>query len=215
MPPADAVPDARPALVPATRAALALDAVELAPRLLGAVLAHDTDDGRVAVRLSEVEAYLGVGEDPGSHAFRGMTPRNAVMFGEAGHLYAYFSYGMHVCLNIVSGHPGTSSAVLLRGATVVEGIELARARRPGAADRDLARGPARLSLALGVPLSATGDDLLAPPYELLLSTDPPKSASGPRTGVSGAGGGAAFPWRFWIPGDPGVSPYRRHARATE
>jgi DNA-3-methyladenine glycosylase len=193
----------------------ARDAVELAPLLLGAVLAHDTEEGRVAVRLSEVEAYRGVGEDPGSHAFRGMTRRNAVMFGEAAHLYAYFTYGMHVCLNVVAGHPGTSSAVLLRGGTVVNGIELARRRRPAASDRDLARGPARLAVTLGVPLSASGADLLAPPFSLEVAATPVVFASGPRTGISGAGGGAAFPWRFWVPGEPGVSPYRRHTRSHD
>ncbi|QAY75039.1 DNA-3-methyladenine glycosylase [Agromyces protaetiae] len=199
--------------MPATREALAIDSVELAPRLLGAVLSHETPEGVVSVRLSEVEAYRGVGIDPGSHSFRGETKRNRVMFGEAGHLYAYFTYGMHTCLNIVSGHPGVSSAVLLRGATVVEGIELARVRRPGASDRDLARGPARLGLALGVPLSASGDDLLAPPYALSLPVEPLAYEQGPRVGVSGAGGGADYPWRFWLPGDPGVSPYKRHPRA--
>ncbi|WP_373692907.1 DNA-3-methyladenine glycosylase [Agromyces silvae] len=178
------------------------------------MLSHDTDEGRVSIRLSEVEAYGGVGVDPGSHAFRGETRRTAVMFGEAGHLYAYFTYGMHVCLNIVAAHPGRAAAVLLRGATVVEGLDLARARRARAADRDLARGPARLGLALGVPLSADGDDLLSAPYALHLPVTPLPHESGPRTGVSGDGGGAAFPWRFWVPGDPGVSPYRRHQRAT-
>lgn len=178
------------------------------------MLSHETDEGRVSIRLAEVEAYGGVGVDPGSHAFRGKTRRNAVMFGEAGHLYAYFTYGMHVCLNLVTGRPGAASAVLLRGATVIEGLELARSRRPRAADRDLARGPARLGLVLGVPLSADGDDLLSPPYALHLPTAPLPHETGPRTGVSGAGGGAAFPWRFWLPGDPGVSPYRRHQRAT-
>lgn len=201
--------------MPATRDDLAVEAVDLAPRLLGAVLAHETEEGVVALRLSEVEAYGGVAEDPGSHAFRGKTRRNAVMFGEAGHLYAYFTYGMHVCLNVVAGHPGRASAVLLRGATVVEGLELARARRAGAPERDLARGPARLGLALGVPLAADGDDLLAAPYSLRLPARRLASASGPRTGVSGPGGGAGFAWRFWLPGDPGVSPYRRHQRATD
>ena len=167
----------------------------------------------MAIRLSEVEAYRGVGEDPGSHAFRGMTRRNAVMFGEAAHLYAYFTYGMHTCLNVVAGHPGASSAVLLRGGTVVEGLELARLRRAGASDRDLARGPARLAVALGVPLAASGADLLAPPFSIEVPAVPLAFENGPRTGVSGAGGGAAFPWRFWLPGEPGVSPYRRHARS--
>lgn len=189
------------------------DSVELAPLLLGAVLAYDSDEGRVAVRLSEVEAYRGVGEDPGSHAFRGKTRRNAVMFGEAAHLYAYFTYGMHTCLNVVAGRPGESAGVLLRGGTVVEGLELARSRRPGSSDRDLARGPARLAVAMGVPLSAGGADLLAPPFALEVPVEPLAYEQGPRTGISGAGGGAAFPWRFWIPGEPGVSPYRRHARS--
>ena len=203
------------AVVAVGREWFARDSVELAPLLLGAVLAYDSDEGRVAVRLSEVEAYRGVGEDPGSHAFRGKTRRNAVMFGEAAHLYAYFTYGMHTCLNVVAGRSGESAGVLLRGGTVVEGLELARARRPGASDRDLARGPARLAVAMGVPLSAGGSDLLAPPFALEVPTEPIAAAQGPRTGISGAGGGAAFPWRFWIPGEPGVSPYRRHARSDD
>lgn len=189
--------------------------MHLAPLLLGAVLGYAAPDGEVAIRISEVEAYRGVGEDPGSHAFRGRTPRNSVMFAEPGHLYAYFSYGMHVCLNVVAGPIGHASAVLLRGATVVQGIELARARRPGVVDRDLARGPARLSRALGVPLDADGADLLAAPFELQVAESPVEFASGPRTGVSGDGGGAAYPWRFWLPGDEGVSPYRRHRLAAE
>jgi DNA-3-methyladenine glycosylase len=202
-------------LVTHERDFFARDPVDLAPHLLGAVLSYDAEEGRVAVRISEVEAYRGVGVDPGSHAFRGMTRRNAVMFGEPAHLYAYFTYGMHTCLNVVAGHRGESGGVLLRGATVVEGIELARRRRGGASDRDLARGPARLAVALGVPLAASGADLLAPPFSLELPVRPVAFASSPRTGVSGAGGGAAFPWRFWIPGDPGVSQYRRHARSHD
>ncbi|MCD2443714.1 DNA-3-methyladenine glycosylase [Agromyces sp. SYSU K20354] len=189
--------------------------MQLAPLLLGAVLGYDAPDGLVAIRLSEVEAYRGVGEDPGSHAFRGRTARNAVMFGEPGHLYAYFSYGMHVCLNIVARPAGLSSAVLMRGATVVGGIDLARRRRPGVNDRDLARGPGRLSRALGVPLGAGGSDLLESPFDLRVPESPLHSASGPRTGVSGDGGGNAYPWRFWLPGDEGVSPYRRHKLAAE
>jgi DNA-3-methyladenine glycosylase len=202
-------------LITVGRDYFARDSVELAPLLLGAVLSHTTDAGRVAVRLSEVEAYRGVGEDPGSHAFRGMTRRNAVMFGEAAHLYAYFTYGMHTCLNIVAGYPGMSSAVLLRAGTVVDGLDLARQRRRAASDRDLARGPARLAVALGVPLTASGADLLTPPFSLDVPAEPLAFERGPRTGVSGAGGGAAFPWRFWLPGDPAVSTYRRHARSHD
>ncbi|MGW9168049.1 DNA-3-methyladenine glycosylase [Agromyces sp. NPDC055658] len=191
------------------------DPVQLAPLLLGAVLSYRSSDGEVAIRLSEVEAYRGVGEDHGSHAFRGRTLRNAVMFGEPAHLYAYFSYGVHVCLNIVARPAGTSSAVLLRGATVVAGIDVARRRRPGVNDRDLARGPGRLAKALGVPLDADGSDLLAAPFGLRLPATPLHHVNGPRTGVNGAGGGSAYPWRFWLPGDEGVSPYRRHAGAVD
>jgi DNA-3-methyladenine glycosylase len=121
--------------------------VEVAPLLLGAVLRHSTPDGTVAVRLTEVEAYLGAA-DPGSHAYRGPGKRNAVMYGESGHLYTYFTYGMHVCANVTCSPAGTASAVLLRGAEVIDGIELARARRPTSkSDADLARGPARLVVA--------------------------------------------------------------------
>lgn len=200
-------------LVRPDRAWFRRDAVELAPLLLGAVLAFDSDDGRVAVRLAEVEAYRGVGVDPGSHAFRGRTARNEVMFGEGGHLYAYFTYGMHTCLNIVADEPGTSGGVLLRGGTIVEGVDLARARRSRSAERDLARGPARLAQALGVPLARNGSDLLAPPFELVVPVQPVPHLTGPRTGIAGAGGAVAYPWRFWVPGDPGVSVYRRHPKS--
>lgn len=198
------------------RSALSHDAVELAPRLLGAVLSHRTPEGAVAVRLTEVEAYRGTGEDPGSHAHRGMTPRTVAMFGEAGHLYAYFTYGMHTCVNIVCSPPGTASALLLRAGEVVDGVDLARRRRPSAtSDRDLARGPARLANALGIILDENGADLFADPFSLMEADAAADVASSPRVGVSGAGGGAAFPWRFWIPGDPTVSVYRRHARSHD
>ncbi|MET1017322.1 DNA-3-methyladenine glycosylase [Orlajensenia leifsoniae] len=198
------------------RAALSRDAVELAPELLGALLTHRTSEGDVTVRLTEVEAYRGTGEDPGSHAHRGMTPRTTVMFGEPGHLYAYFTYGMHTCVNIVCSPAGSASALLLRAGEIVDGVELARRRRPSAAsDRDLARGPARLASALGIPLAENGADLFSDPFALRGPDAAPDVARGPRVGVSGAGGGAAYPWRFWIPGDPTVSVYRRHARSHD
>jgi DNA-3-methyladenine glycosylase len=191
----------------------ARDAVVVAPALLGAILSRDSEEGRVAVRLTEVEAYRGVGEDPGSHSFRGKRARNATMFGPPAHLYAYFTYGMHTCANIVCGPEGTSAGVLLRAGEVVEGADLARSRRGAAVrDRDLARGPARLAVALGIPLSDDGAALDAPPYRLVLPDEPlALPAAGPRVGVSGPGGsGELFPWRFWVPGDPTVSPYRAH-----
>ena len=107
---------------------LARHAVEVAPELLGCVLEHETAAGLVAVELTEVEAYAGQ-TDPASHAYRGMTRRNAVMFGPPGHAYVYFTYGMHFCVNIVCLGEGTVSAVLLRAGAVIEGEDLARARR--------------------------------------------------------------------------------------
>lgn len=184
--------------------------VEIAPLLLGAVLRHSTPDGVVAVRLTEVEAYLGE-RDPGSHAFRGPGKRNAVMYGEPGHLYTYFTYGMHVCANVTCSPAGTATAVLMRGGAVIEGIELARARRPTSKmDADLARGPARLVVALGITLDQGGADLAAPPFELTLPEHPLAHSSGPRTGVSGAGGSDEYPWRFWLSGEKSVSPYKAH-----
>lgn len=187
---------------------LSRSALEVAPDLLGAVLLHRTDEGLVGVRLTEVEAYLGLGEDPGSHAHRRRSPRNAPMFGEPGTVYAYFSYGMHTCVNLVCSPEGAASAVLLRAGEIVVGEELALLRRGPVRSRDLARGPARLAKALGVVLAESGDPM-ARAFELLPREGPVEIASSARTGVSGEGGGDAFPWRFSIPGDPTVSPYRR------
>ena len=192
------------------------DSLEVAPALLGAVIAVTDPHGRVAIRLTEVEAYRGE-EDPGSHAFRGRTARNASMFEAGGRIYVYFTYGMHHCLNIVTGPAGVSRAVLLRGGEVVDGIELARARRPAArVDRDLARGPARLCAALGLDRSDDGALLGGPGSRISLTLPEPQRAPdaerirrGPRTGVAGPGGdGEAFPWRFWLDGEPTVSTYR-------
>lgn len=187
---------------------LSRSALEVAPDLLGAVLLHRTDEGVVGVRLTEVEAYLGLGEDPGSHAHRRRSPRNAPMFQEPGTVYAYFSYGMHTCVNLVCSPAGTASAVLLRGGEVVVGEELALRRRGPVRPRDLARGPARLAKALGVALAESGDPMTRA-FELLPREHPVPIETSARTGVSGEGGDAAFPWRFSITGDPTVSPYRR------
>ncbi len=262
---------------------------EVAADLLGRLIAH----GPVAVRLTEVEAYGGPGQDPASHTYRGRTPRNEVMFGEPGHLYVYFTYGMHFCANLVCLPEGRGSAVLMRAGEVIAGAELVRARRlssggrsasasqPGAAgpgsagqpgatgsgsaglpgatgsgsaglpgatgsgsdgspgatapgsagppggaaagesrtrpggrrsipDRDLARGPARLAVALGFERRHNGLDCCADgPVRVFAGTpaDPGLIRTGPRTGVSS---GAETPWRFWIDADPTVSPYRPH-----
>jgi DNA-3-methyladenine glycosylase len=186
---------------PELRELLAGPVLEVAPRLLGATLRH----GEVALRLTEVEAYDGA-NDAGSHAFKGQTPRNAVMFGPPGFLYCYFTYGMHVCCNVVTGVEGTASAVLLRAGEVVEGLEAARSRRPGAPDRDLARGPARLCKALDIALADNGADLVAGPITLTPAASAATEVStGPRVGLRGD---ADRPWRFWLTGDPTVSAYR-------
>ena len=166
----------------------------------------------VTVRLTEVEAYSGLGRDPASHAHRGVTGRNEVMFGPAGMLYVYQIYGMHFCANVVCGEQGVAAAVLLRAGEVVEGRETARSRRPAGKDRELAAGPAKLMQVLGLDRRAnatsvvdgTGPATLAPPDKPVLAED---IAAGPRVGVTAA---HDLPWRFWIAGDPTVSAYRRH-----
>lgn len=174
--------------------------LEVAPLLLGAILSH----GDVAVRLTEVEAYDGA-HDPGSHAYRGQTKRNGTMFGPAGHLYAYFTYGMHTCANIVCREAGTAGAVLVRAGEVVDGIETARSRRPRSTDRDLARGPARLCRTLDISLDDDGAPLNGGALRLELSTPQVEVSTGPRVGLRHA---ADWPWRFWITDDPTVSTYR-------
>lgn len=188
--------------------------LDVAPMLLGALLSTHLPDGVVTVRLTEVEAYDGA-DDPGSHAFRGPTARNQVMFGPAGRLYVYRHMGLHMCANVVTGVAGSASAVLLRGGEVVEGTDLARERRLRRgvvrSVSELARGPARLADALGIDLGLYGTDVLTGTGPVRLAAGDPvrDHATGPRVGVSGIGGdAAAHPWRFWIPGDPTVSQYR-------
>jgi DNA-3-methyladenine glycosylase len=167
----------------------------------------------VVVRLTEVEAYSGLGEDPASHAHRGRTPRNAIMFGPAGFLYVYQIYGMYQCMNIVCGEDGVAAAVLLRAGEVVEGVETARERRPGAKrDSDLGAGPGKLTRALGISKADYGTSVVDGTGPLTIT--PPAGGdaqavieAGPRVGVTSAYDVA---WRFWIKGNPTVSAYRRH-----
>lgn len=184
--------------------------LDVAPDLLGATVTH----AGVTVRLTEVEAYAGPG-DPGSHAFRGRTPRVEVMFGPPGGLYVYFTYGLHYCMNLVCGPEGTAGAVLLRAGQVQEGVELARKRRGAhALDRDLARGPARLTQALAIDREHSGLRTTDPGSPVVVRparTRPPAGLvrSGPRVGVGGLGGeAAAYPWRFFLADEPTVSAYR-------
>ena len=157
--------DAGRALLP--REFFAGPSLQVAPRLLGCVLEHETPGGLVAVQLTEVEAYEG-SADPASHSYRGRTASNGVMFGPPGHAYVYFTYGMHFCVNVVCLPEGTSSAVLLRAGRIIEGASLAAARRLAGRpagrvpDRDLARGPARLCQALGIDRAQNGADVCSP-----------------------------------------------------
>ena len=185
----------------------------LAPRLLGAVVRSTVGGGEVAIRLTEVEAYEG-GDDPASHAFRGSTARTAVMFGPPGHLYCYFTYGMHWCANVVCGTEGVASAVLLRAGEVVRGVDLAAVRRPSArTGAELARGPARLAGCLALGRSQNGVDLcdeFAPVVlESMPSRRPRGVLSGPRVGISSA---QERPWRFWLAEEASVSAFRTGRR---
>jgi DNA-3-methyladenine glycosylase len=184
----------------------------VAPSLLGCWLVTDRPDGTVAVRLTEVEAYSGEGMDPAAHSHRGPTPRAEIMFGPPGRLYVYFSYGVHWCANVVVAPEGVGSAVLLRAGEVVEGEDVARARRPAArVARDLARGPARLTQALAIGPDDKGAELLDPasPVRLHHGTPPSSVSTGPRVGISVA---TELPWRFWETGAASVSVFRQGVR---
>ncbi|THA78742.1 DNA-3-methyladenine glycosylase [Streptomyces sp. A0592] len=205
---------ARPDRTPLSRSFFDRPVLTVAPDLLGRTLVRRTEEGPLELRITEVEAYEGE-SDPGSHAYRGRTPRNASMFGPPGHAYVYFIYGMWFSLNLVCGPRGHASGVLLRAGEITTGAELAAKRRLSArSPRELAKGPARLATALDVDRSLDGTDLCGGPESpLSLLTGTPTSpdlvSSGPRTGVGGAG--AEHPYRFWITRDPTVSPYRAHA----
>ncbi|MEU8653015.1 DNA-3-methyladenine glycosylase [Streptomyces sp. NPDC048737] len=192
---------------------LAHPAEEVAPKLLGAVLTHETPEGTVSITITETEAYSG-SADPASHAYRGMTPRNAVMFGRAGHLYVYRSHGLHWCSNVVTGADGIATAVLIRAGRVIEGEDLARERRGGKVEGPrLARGPGNFCQALGITAEHNGTDLLTGASVSLSEGEPVPAALirvGPRVGVS-----KAHDWqhRFYLAGDPTVSAYRLSPRA--
>jgi DNA-3-methyladenine glycosylase len=203
-------------------------ATDVAPDLLGCVLWHDSPAGLVSVRLVEVEAYEGLA-DPASHAFRGQTARNAVMFGPPGYAYVYFTYGMHFCVNLVCGPAGRPEAVLLRAGEVTHGTPLAARRRRGRTadlssdlavggvdssrkirEVDLARGPGRLCQALAIDRTLDGADVCGPGSPLGVGSaeaalDRALICTGPRVGISQA---ADRPWRYWVAGDRHVSVFR-------
>lgn len=182
---------------------LSIDAPTAARALLGCILRR----GPVAVRITEVEAYDQ--SDPASHTYNGKTDRNWVMFGPAGHLYVYLNYGMHHAANVSAGPDGFGCGVLLRAGEIVDGIEIARERRGGSvSDRDLARGPGRLTQALGITRVDNGTDLLESDSDIRLSSSPrpvTKINIGPRVGIRKA---TEVPWRLWIADDRYVSDFR-------
>ena len=193
------------AVGPLDRRQLAGGAADVAPTLLNKLLVAGGRSGRIV----EVEAYEGA-EDPASHAYRGPTRRNAVMFGPAGHLYVYFTYGMHWCANVVCGPPGEARAVLVRALAPVSGLELMRtARRAATRDRDLCNGPAKLCQALGITGADDGVDLLAGDSAIMLLDDgvppPRKPGNGPRVGISVA---TERTLRWWVVNEPNVSKSR-------
>lgn len=182
--------------------------------LLGRVLWYDAPGGAVAGRIVEVEAYRGP-RDPASHAFRGRTARNAVMFGPPGHAYVYFTYGMHHCLNLVCEPAGAPAAVLVRALAPLAGLEGARARRGGVPDVRLFRGPGCVAQAFGLTRAHDGLDLVAGPLRVLAG--PPRRegrgrARGPRIGIRA---GLEFAWRFWLAVHPCVSGPRGAGPATD
>jgi DNA-3-methyladenine glycosylase len=215
-------------LRPATRADLLGLPLDIAPRLLDGVLTVTVDGETVAARITEVEAYHGKGTGPvpdlGSHARMGYTRRNATMWGEPGHLYVYLSHGIHSCANVVCGPEGEAGGILLRAGEIIEGVDIARRRRPAArTDRELARGPGRFGDAMGLRHAlhdgidvVTGKPQNGAVAHLQLRIEPVTDvASGPRVGIAGHAGTDAFPWRFWIAGDRTVSPFRWGRGAAE
>jgi DNA-3-methyladenine glycosylase len=215
--------DVSPATPPPARTWFSRDVRAVARDLLGSLVVTTSPEGVVVVRLTEVEAYGGQ-DDPASHAYRGRTVRNEQMFRAPGHLYVYRHLGLHHCVNVVTGPTGEPSAVLLRAGEVVEGAELAWARRASSgavySRTDLARGPARLAVALGLDIRAGGADLAAlvarptplgaaTGVRLALQTDCGAVLSGPRVGVGREGSDPhLFPWRLWLDGEPTVTRYR-------
>jgi DNA-3-methyladenine glycosylase len=184
----------------------------VAPDLLGRVLVRRLDRRTsLSARIVETEAYEQ--DDPASHAFRGETPRNAVMFSGAGRLYVYFTYGMHFCMNVVSGRSGEGAAVLLRAAEPLEGLAEMRACRGRTSVRELCSGPARLCQAFGVDRSFDGTDLVRG-GDMWIAEGTPVAASaiavGRRIGIRV---GIELPWRFSVRDDPFVSKGRTGATA--
>ena len=174
-------------------------APELARALLGCLLMHDSPEGRTAGIIIETEAYDQ--DDAARHSYNGETLRTKAMFGPAGHIYIYFTYGMHYCFNVVSGQPGHGQGVLIRALEPVEGIEIMQKRR--GREHDLANGPAKLVQAMGITKADYGKPLFEGDIYISERSGPaPVIMSGPRIGIKKA---VDVPWRFWVDGNPNVS----------
>ncbi|MEO6533375.1 MAG: DNA-3-methyladenine glycosylase [Pseudolysinimonas sp.] len=203
-------------LQPASRSFFTRDVLEVAPTLLGCVLRRTIDEGSVSILITEVEAYAGE-RDPGAHTYRGKSNRNKTMFGAAGHIHCYFTYGMHHALNLVTGLEGQPYGCLIRAGEVIGGTDLARARRElkqrkaPIRDHGLARGPGCVAQCFGANLTNDGDDLFGGQWSFFTPAEVTvlPHERGPRVGLSGPGGdGTEFPWRYWLPGAPSVSTYK-------
>lgn len=199
-----------------TRSFFGRDVLEVAPALLGCVLQRTDAEATVSIRITEVEAYAGE-RDPGAHSFRGMTNRNKTLFGPPGHIYCYFTYGLHHAINLVVGPVGQPYGCLIRAGDVIGGANVARVhreQRPLKApltDHKLARGPGCVAQAFDANLTNDGDDLFGGQWRLLVPDDGAviPHAVGPRVGVSGPGGDASnFPWRYWLADSLSVSAYK-------
>lgn len=178
------------------------DVVEVAKRLLGSYLVRTVDGRRMVGKIVETEAYHQA--DAASHSYRGKTPRTEIMFGPAGYAYVYFTYGMHYCMNVVTGSEGEGSAVLIRALEPIEGVDMIRKNRPGITDISLMNGPAKLCKAFGIDKTFNGHDLANPPLQLVLrpSVSPREIAVTMRVGITRD---RERPWRFYIKGSNYIS----------
>jgi DNA-3-methyladenine glycosylase len=170
-------------------------ASEVAPRLLGCYLVRELNGQKLVGKIVETEAYDQ--SDVASHSYKGETPRTKVMFGQPGHLYVYFTYGMHYCCNIVVGPAGHGAAVLIRALEPVEGEEIMAVNRKGITGQQMTNGPAKLCYALGIDKTMNGHDLLRPPLELIIR-DPVSQTSIVQTTRIGISQGKDVPWRFYL-----------------
>jgi DNA-3-methyladenine glycosylase len=205
---ASSAPDVRPdelRRVPALpRSFYARSPLVVAPALLGRVLMREDEDALLAGIIVEVEAYAGA-RDPASHAWRGETERNRVMFGPPGHAYIYLSYGMHTCLNVVTGREGEASAVLVRALEPLAGLDVMARRRGACEPLRLMRGPGCVGEALGLTRAENGADLTHGSLRILDLPPERRGHAIARTRRIGIRRAVERPWRWVLAGHPAVS----------